>query len=42
MTDIVELIVNTYTAHKKFMNGLACRGIDPHVAIKSLSENPCM
>ena len=28
----------TYTAHKKFMNGFACRGFDPYVAIISTSR----
>ena len=27
-----------YTAHKKFMNGFACRGFDPYVAIISTSR----
>ena len=27
-----------YTAHKKFMNGFACRGFDPYVTIISTSR----
>ena len=30
--------VRIYTAHKKFMNGVACRGFDPYVAIISTSR----
>ena len=28
----------TYTAHKKFMNGFACNGFDPYIAIISKSR----
>ena len=27
-----------YTAHKKFMNGFACNGFDPYIAIISKSR----
>ena len=35
----VWVIVAMYTAHKKFMNGFACRGFDPYFAI--ISTNRC-
>ena len=33
-----ETVTATYTAHKKFMNGFACRGLDPYVAVISTSR----
>ena len=33
-----ELCKALYTAHKKFMNGFACRGFDPYVTIISTSR----
>ena len=36
MTPIIAIV--KYTAHKKFMNGFACRGFDPYVAIISTSR----
>ena len=38
LNKIACILCGIYTAHKKFMNGFACRGFDPYVAIISTSR----